>query len=255
METAWIDQIPMPALFVLTLLAVLLSIGVGMYAAALAKGGGESIGSIVGAVLGLLAFILAFTFNMTANRFDERKHLLLQDVSAIGTTYLRAGLLPRPDAAEVRALLREYVALRAGQARREVATSDVLAGSERIQTEIWAKIEAVMATGPVTPAHTLLIQSVNQMFDTHDNRVAVALQFRIPGTIWFGLYAVTILAMVTVGYQLGQAAQRPYVVVAILALAFSSVILLIADLDRTVEGTVQVSQQPLFELERKIRAP
>jgi hypothetical protein len=50
--------------------------------------------SLVAAVLGLLAFVLAFTFGMTASRFDTHRQLVLQEANAIGTTYLRASLLP-----------------------------------------------------------------------------------------------------------------------------------------------------------------
>ena len=66
------------------------------------------LGSFVGAMLGLLAFILAFTFGMTASRFDARRQLVLEESNAIGTTYLRAGLLPQTQGLEVRRLLREY---------------------------------------------------------------------------------------------------------------------------------------------------
>jgi len=39
-----------------------------------------------------------------------------------------------------------------------------------------------------------------------------------------------------------------------LAVAFSIVIGLIADLDRVYEGSLQVSQQPMIELDLKLRA-
>src|SRR5689334_8322260 len=59
------------------------------------------LGALVGAMLGLLAFILAFTFGMTGSRFDARKQLVLDEANAIGTTYLRAGLLPEKQGLEV----------------------------------------------------------------------------------------------------------------------------------------------------------
>jgi hypothetical protein len=74
--------------------------------------GADSIGSVVGASLGLLAFLLAFTFNMAANRFDNRKNLMLKELNAIDTAYRRAGLLPSSMASETRNLLVEYVDLR-----------------------------------------------------------------------------------------------------------------------------------------------
>ena len=52
------------------------------------------VGTMVGATLGLLAFILAFTFGLASSRFDNRRQLLLDEASALGTIYLRAGMLP-----------------------------------------------------------------------------------------------------------------------------------------------------------------
>src|SRR6059058_6240216 len=66
------------------------------------------VGTMVGATLGLLAFILAFTFGLAATRFDTRRQLLLDEANAIGTTYLRAGMLPE-QGEQIRALLRDYV--------------------------------------------------------------------------------------------------------------------------------------------------
>ena len=44
-------------------------------------------------MLGLLAFILAFTFGAATSRFDDKKQLLLDEVNAIGTTFLRTDFL------------------------------------------------------------------------------------------------------------------------------------------------------------------
>ena len=58
--------------------------------------------------------------------------------------------------------------------------------------------------------------------------------------------------MMTVGYQFGQLGQRQTLVVLALALAFSAVIMLITDLDRAAEGTVQLSQEPMLVLQQRL---
>ncbi len=68
---------------------------------------------MIGGILGLLGFLLAFTFGLAASRFDTRRELLLNEVNAIGTCYLRAGLVPDYERVETRKLLQEYVHLRA----------------------------------------------------------------------------------------------------------------------------------------------
>jgi hypothetical protein len=61
--------------------------------------------------------------------------------------------------------------------------------------------------------------------------------------------------MAAVGYNFGLADGDSYQIIAALALAFSAVILLIADLDRAGEGALRVSQQPMIDLQRKLDAP
>ena len=81
---------------------------------------------MVGVTLGLLAFILAFTFGLASSRFDNRRQLLLDEANALGTTYLRAGMLPEWGE-EVRRLLRDYI----GHRLDAVRSGDVTEGRRR----------------------------------------------------------------------------------------------------------------------------
>ena len=113
------DGLPLAALYIITAVVVLVSAEVGWrlgnYRRQLPHHEKDApVGAIVGATLGLLAFLLAFTFGMAASRYDTRRQLVLQEANAIGTTYLRADMLPEPQRSEIRNLLREYAALRVG---------------------------------------------------------------------------------------------------------------------------------------------
>src|SRR4029450_9243014 len=112
-STSSLDALPLWGLLMAILLLVLLSIEggyrLGQYRRRRSEEEKEApVGAMGGATLGLLAFILAFTFGLAAARFDTRRQVLLDEANAIGTTYLRAGMLPdRRDG--IQALLREYV--------------------------------------------------------------------------------------------------------------------------------------------------
>src|ERR1044072_2223445 len=111
-----LDALPLWGLFIVILLVVLLSVEggyrLGKYRRSRSEQEKEApVGAMVGATLGLLAFILAFTFGLAAGRFDTRRQLVLDEANAIGTTYLRAGMLP-DRGEQIRNLLREYVAVR-----------------------------------------------------------------------------------------------------------------------------------------------
>jgi len=251
----WIDHLSVPIIFTGTILLIFGAINAGRYIGSrhqMSSAGGDSIGSVVGATLGLLAFLLAFTFNMAANRFDDRKELMLEELNAIDTAFRRAGLLPSSMASEARNLLVEYVNLRVIIAEDPAFIEETVRRSEEIHHQLWQVMEMVSDKEPLDIRYSLYIQSVNQLMNLLEERVVVGLHFRIPGAIWLGLFSLAILAMIVVGYQFGQSNRRQLLVSITLALAFSSVIALISDLDRATSGVITVDQEPLYNYHQKI---
>jgi hypothetical protein len=248
--TTWLDGVSLPLLFIITLLYALVAIVIGIRLSALGNAPIESssIGPATGATLGLFAFMLAFTFNMTASRFDGRKQLVMDEVNAIGSAYLRSDLLPSPYDQRVSALIEEYARLRASMARAEISVSDAILRSESLQNEMWQQVRLITEELPPSTYSGLFIRSLNEMIDMQGSRVILGTQFRIPQLIWLGLYAIAGLSMMLVGYQLGATGKRRIVVSCTLAAAFSSVIFMIADLDRSESGFATVNQQPYFDL-------
>ena len=64
---------------------------------------------IQAAALGLLALLLGFALSMSISRFDARRQLVVEEPNAIGTTFLRAQLLPEPQRTQVFNRLRPYL--------------------------------------------------------------------------------------------------------------------------------------------------
>jgi hypothetical protein len=251
------DQLPLWSVYFMTVIIVLFSFLIGLRLASHIRRRNKSekeapVGSIVGAMLGLLAFILAFTFGMTASRFDARKQLLLDEVNAIGTAFLRAEFLPRPQRTETRNLLRKYVEIRTEVFQQREKLPQALVGSEVLHKQLWSQVASLAQQPGDSILLGLYIQSLNELIDLHSKRVTVSFQYRIPGAIWLALYFVTILAMGTVGYQFGIAGTGSLFISTALALAFSAVILLIADLDRAASGIISVSQKPMIELQQEL---
>lgn len=54
----------------------------------------EQTSVIAGSLLAVLGMLLGFTVSMAVTRFETRKQLVLDEANAIGTSYLRAQLLP-----------------------------------------------------------------------------------------------------------------------------------------------------------------
>src|SRR5215510_11016792 len=144
-NSAPFDALPLWALFISILVVVLLSVECGYRLGKYRRGRHEQekeapLGTMVGAILGLLAFILAFTFGLAAARFDTRRQVLLDEANAIGTTYLRAGMLPERGE-QVRRLLRDYVNARL-EAIQPGKLAEGIRRSENIQQQVWTEAEA-----------------------------------------------------------------------------------------------------------------
>jgi hypothetical protein len=212
------------------------------------------VGALVASILGLLGFMLAFTFGLAANRFEARRQAVLEEANAIGTTYLRARLLPEPQRAEIASLLREYVDVRIrGVTENHVLSA--LARSEELQEKLWSKaIDASKNKDSNSVLTGLFLQSLNETIDVHAKRVQVAMRSRIPLSIWGVLFGLATLGMAAVGYQSGLAATRRSPALLAMVLAFSSVLYLIADLDRPQEGFLVVSQQALIDVQKSMQA-
>jgi hypothetical protein len=68
------------------------------------------------------------------------------------------------------------------------------------------------------------------------------------------LYLMAILAMIIMGYQAGLTDRRSPVATITLAIAFSSVIILITDLDRPVMSFFEINAQLLVDLNEYMEA-
>lgn len=252
----FLDRLPILALFFLTVLLALAGVEAGRWLAGRVKARGTEpegpVGASVGATLGLLAFILALTFSMAASRFDARKQMVIQDANAIGTTYLRASLLPEPVASQSRADLRKYVDVRLGTVADSEALSAVITSSEQLQSELWKRATAIANAQPTLTTTPLFVQALNEMIDVHGMRVA-AVRSRIPVAIWGSLLLTTALGMMAMGYQVGLSGSRRSPAVVCLAIAFAGVIMLIVDLDRPQEGFLRVNQQSMLDLQESMR--
>ncbi|MGB9109935.1 MAG: hypothetical protein WCC39_14730 [Telluria sp.] len=250
-----LDIVPLWALLIAIMLAVLLSVEIG-YRVGRARGRRAHemetpVGEMVASTLGLLAFILAFTFGLAASRFDAKRQLVVDEANAIGTTYLRAEMLPeRRD--DIRDLLREYVDMRI-DAIAPGKLVESIRRSEALQNQLWASAVAIAAKNPNSIVVGLFVQSLNDVIDLHTKRLTAALRNRIPFAIWASLYAISIFSFAAMGYHSGLVGTARSLVIFVVAFTFSVVIVLIADLDRSQEGFLTVSPQALIDLRQSMQ--
>ncbi len=254
-----LDFLPLWLLFVITvgvaLIAIEIGFRIGNYRRERSQPEKEGpVSAVVGATLGLLAFMLAFTFGLAATRFEDRTKIVGEEANTIGTTYLRAELLPEPYQSQIRGLLRDYVDVRLEAIQRGKLDLS-LARSNELQGKLWSLAVANAALDTKSIPSGLFIEALNEMIDIHSRRVFVGVRNRIPGVIWLTLYLISMLAMGGMGYQEGLASAYRTLVAPGLVLTFSLVMVLIADLDRPQEGFMRVSQQAMLDLKASVTVP
>ena len=253
-----LDAIPLPLLYLLIVLVLLAATESG-YRLKRAmqrekteeEGGGMD--SMVAASLALLSFLLAFMIGVGHDLIRERRNVVIKEANAIGTTFLRAGYLQEPYGKEAQNLLRKYTETRMVTNKARKLTREKLqaaiARSENIQNKLWADAERVAREDP-TPITGLYVSSLNELIDVHTERVTFGTRIRVPPAILLGLFAMAILTMFLVGSQ--TKGKRNFMAQFVLILAISVVCYLVVDLDRSLEGLIYATQQPMIDLQQQI---
>lgn len=208
---------------------------------------------ILAATLTLLGLIIGFSFSMAISRYDQRKNYEEAEANAIGTEYVRADLLPSPDAAKVRALLRDYLAQRVlfYQSRDEHGLQKIDDLTARLQTELWSAVQLPAEAQP-TPVIGLAVSGMNDVLNS-EGYTQAAWWNRIPIAAWALMMAIAICSNVLVGYA-AHYVKTGIIQLLILPLVLSISFLLIADIDSPRTGVIRVHPQNLISLVHSLRA-
>jgi len=248
-------SISLPVVAILTLGLILSSIylGAGLHSLIKKMRPGaviEPSGTAIGALMGLLAFMLAFAFGMGANKLQERRQALLQEVNAIGTLYLRTDILAEPARSEYKDLIREYVKLRVDLQNDPSQLGRVINRADELSAIFWKYTSAYCDTSRSEIA-VALMDSTNDVLDAYESRVFYGLQ-HIPLVIWLALISMSVLAMLAMGYQLGREGRMSHIVNVLVALTFAGALMMIADFDTYDGGFFVIPGQPMERLYQNI---
>lgn len=238
-------------IFLVSVIAIVLTGEVGRWLGGRASTPATaSVSTLEGAILGLLALMIGFTFSMALSRFEARRDAVLIEANAIGTTALRARLLPAPHNRETLRLLRDYVKLRL-DITRDIPTPEELDAmvrrSGKIQEALWQQVKAVTARDNGMVPTGLFIQSLNEMIDNQEKRLLAA-RNRLPAVILYALYAVAIVAIGFAGYANGLQARYSRLPVHLVGVLVAAMIILIQDLERPGAGFIRVGQEPMVSV-------
>jgi hypothetical protein len=237
-------------LFLPTILLLWLSTRIGVFLRTrrpLPDGERDDFGVIQTATLTLLALIIGFSFSMATTRYDLRKSYEEAEANAIGTEWVRAGLLPPADATKVRSQLHRYTDLRIAFYRTRDAEELQHINNEtaNLQNEMWSAVQAPALSQP-TPVMALVVSGMNDVLNSQGYTQA-AWWNRIPASAWILLIITAICCHVLVGYG-ARGEKITAALLFALPLVISISFLLIADIDAPRGGLIRVKPQNLVSL-------
>ena len=146
---------------------------VGRYVGTRPDAGVEPVGVVQGTLLGLVGLLLAFGLTMAVGRYEARRALVVQEANAIGTTYLRAQLLPEPARTTSLDLLRPYADLAIDFADQVPFTDHFDADAaefDGLQRQLWAAAGDAVQADPTGTGPRTYVETLNEMIDSHSSR-------------------------------------------------------------------------------------
>ena len=215
----------------------------------------EDLVGVLAAALTLLALIIGFSFSMAVTRYDQRKNYEEAEANAMGTEFVRAGLLPPASASKVRDLLKAYLDQRVlfyTTRREDHQLDEINTATTRLQNDLWLAIQGPAAEQP-TPVMALIVSGMNDVLNSQGYTQA-AWWNRIPVAAWALMGAIGVCCTLLLGYT----SRRPgseggwFLVLPLLT---SISLFLIADLDSPRRGMIRVRPQNLLSLYGSIHIP
>lgn len=213
----------------------------------------QDVGVIQAAVLTLLGLLIGFCFAMAVSRYDQRKLYEEAEANAIGTEYVRAGLLPAADAEPVRALLREYLQCRLDFYTNHDAASLKKTDAARaaLQAKLWAVVERNAAANPNVIVG-LAVAGMNEVLNA-EGYTQSSWWNRIPNSAWMLMLVVAVCSNALVGYGLRKRESAGYLLL-VLPLVVGVSFALIADIDSPRGGLIRVEPYNLMRLATSVHA-
>jgi hypothetical protein len=194
----------------------------------------------------LVAFLVGFAFSGAASRFVDRADIVVKEVNALGTAYLRADTIAEPQRGELKAALKEYtadrVALLSGEGREQI--EQLLAKVSGLHERMWKS--AITATQGSAPLMAVVLPPINEVIDLHSVHLAMARR-HLPIPIMTLLLGAVAISFGMVGFGNGRLGRRFSVLDSVYGAVLVVALWMTIDLDYPGIGLIRVSNLPVVE--------
>lgn len=204
----------------------------------------------LGAMLALLGLLLGFAFSSAINWREARQNALIEEAASIGSAFLSADLLQQNGRDNLQPVILTYAKTRIAtpqDIQTRQAFDEFLSRTRNAQLQIWPATLEALSDEPSAPIKTLVARAVMDMLDAHTRRIAAAGE-HIPRPAMLMIIAAAVIAITIVGNRSALQGRpltwRTFTFAGVL----SVVILVIVDLDRSLEGTIRQNPDPMLEV-------
>jgi len=249
-DVSVLHEIPLgfTLLFFLALLFAALEIGYRLGCRWRVKWGQESKfadekGLAITSLSAILGLLLAFTYGFVISHHEARKSATISEANALGTAFLRAGLMAEPGSTELRQALLDYSRTRLVE-RKMRGIENLQAMIEKsleVQRRIWPATERIIAASERGPLEAALVVSINEVLDAHSIRISAAFD-RIPRMVLQMLVFLCAVSLGVAGYNSGLTGGFRRRQMSAFTLVLAILLTLIVDFDRPADGLVRVPQ-------------
>ena len=208
--------------------------------------------TFLAAIFGLLALIIALTFSGASDRFDKRRDLIVQEVSALGTAYQSVDLLAKKDQPQIRELFKKYIDSRINLYKDNDTLSELhlekkVALHNAVGDEIWkAVVRAVEDTAyPQKLVAAQILPELSDMFTASENQ-RLSSKFHPPPIMMQCLILLTFIGSLIAGYNMGIENRRDWLLTVIFVVLMAGTIYVIMELEYPRLGKVSLND---FDIE------
>lgn len=210
--------------------------------------------SVVFAILGL---VIAFAFNSAASRFDERRHLNIDQANALRVAWTRVDLLAEPDREAIRIRMREWVRLvlefvPSGHDRNSPEWTEQFNKADQLQRETWQLAMEAVDRQPKPQYAALVLSPIDQWIDLSTARIEMSNR-GLPFMVFVALIALSIGGALLAGYNSANRPNRRPMHMLLFASVISMLIYLTVDLSLPRSGLIRTdsadsAMRRLYEL-------
>jgi hypothetical protein len=202
-------------------------------------------GTIDGAVFGLMGLLIAFTFSGAAERFDNHRHMIVQEANDIGTAYLRLDLLPAKAQTALRDDFRNYLDSRIAFYRNWNLNPDRAQGelqhSNALRKSIWTEAVAGCEEAGSTATTSLVLSALNDMFDMTTKR-SFAFEDHPPAIVFWGLGILVLASALLAGFGMAEAKRPSRLHMIVFSAILSVSVYVILDLEYPHAGLIRIDK-------------